>query len=272
MNSLERIIVGTGLLIVTGFIVRGFVPTPNSLVADHFEKLKRKEIEVAKQQLCSIAQSYIGGVIPLDSYSLKNPSFKRQGSLEYYEVSAAVQTPVKQGGTPYLEKYQEPLTGITIQAPVTIARQSPISVEGQNYPSFNGPVVYETREQTTTIAPRFKEKLVYPEASITEVTVEVWKSEDFYNQWAKREQEAGVANQEKWKVDKASNLAKYRTPVTAAQWDRTYASGPPPIRVPKRTEVSAAPLCINYSANWSHSVVGQFHRPTDSDGVFSVSP
>lgn len=272
MNSLERIIAGIGLLTVTGFVVRGCVPTPNSLVADHFEKLKRKEIEVAKQHLCSIAQSNTGGVIPLDSYSLKNPRSKRQGSIEYYEASATVQTPVKQGGTPHLEKYQEPLTGITIQAPVTIARRSPMSVEGSNYPSFNGPEVYETREQTTTIAPRFKEKLIYPEAPITEVTVEVWKSEDFYNQWAKREQAAGVANQEKWKVDKASNLAKYRTPYTAAQWDRTYASGPPPIRVPKRTEVSIAPFCMNYSANWSHSVVGQFHRPTNPDEAFSISP
>jgi hypothetical protein len=224
-------------------LITGCGTTPKSLVDKHLSYLKDRKISTAEKQLCSKEHSRNGGVIPIESFKLQPPRTKLNGSLTYHEATATVKTAVKQAGSPNKIEYEDPFSGSVYRKTVTLQDGT-------------------TREMQQTYPKRSTFKTEYPEAPITQITVEIWKSDDFYDRLVQQQQIEQKTIRSRWQEEKAQNLAKYRTPHTAAQWDRTYAGGPPKIKLAQRTDVSAEPFCIAYTTNWSHSVLGEFKHPT----------
>jgi hypothetical protein len=235
----------------------GCSQTPTSLVDNYFAKLKNGETSAAKKQLCSL--TYNDSIaIPLTSYTLGSAQPKFKDSVKYYEVDATVSTTYKQGGTPYTKQSKDPFSGMTFPTTNTFQQRTPDGGYGATV----------TIGSTITTPDRIVEEQVYPAVPITKMTIEVWKSDDFFAEVikldeARKAQGKAEADARQQKMDEErARLGMSPSPIPTVG-ETLYVQS----SESKRKSVSSEPLCIVYPANWSNSPVGKFVHPS---GIFQL--
>jgi hypothetical protein len=147
---------------------------------------------------------------------------------------------------------------------------------GSAQPKFKDSVKYY--EVDATVSTTYKqggtpytnqsEEQVYPAVPITKMTIEVWKSDDFFAEVikldeARKAQGKAEADARQQKMDEErARMGMSPSPIPTVG-ETLYVQS----SESKRKSVSSEPLCIVYPANWSNSPVGKFVHPS---GIFQL--
>jgi hypothetical protein len=126
--------------------------TPQAFAEEYLTNVKTKGKEMDNKDICRAAG---GGrfysLDPLTSYTIKQVTPKKFSDLEYYELTADVTTTLMQGGTPQRQEGEQ------------------TSRAGQLSNGTWGPII--------TYLPG---KSIYPPVPVNTITLEIWKSDDYY--------------------------------------------------------------------------------------------
>jgi hypothetical protein len=127
--------------------------TPQAFAEEYLAKIKTKGKEMDNKGICREVGGRFYSLAPLTSYTIKQVMAKNFSDLEYHELNADITTSLTQGGTPQRQEGEQ------------------IS-QGGRLSDGNG--------TWGTIVTYLPGKSIYPPVPVNSITLEIWKSDDYY--------------------------------------------------------------------------------------------
>jgi hypothetical protein len=146
-------------LIIPAALIAGFIvansksQTSQAFAEEYLATVKAKGKEINNKGICREVGGRFYALDPLTSYTIKQITPKKISDLEYYELTADVTTTMTQGGIPQRQEGEQ------------------ISQAGQLSNGTWGPIVTNLPGKT-----------IYPPVPVNSITLEIWKSDDYYEQ------------------------------------------------------------------------------------------